>query len=100
MGEIPLKDHIDQRFRDLEARMIAAAETLAERLEGMNQFRRQIETERRDYLTRGEYEIAHRDLNRRVETLEQLVANYGGRLLLVAAMAVVAGALIAHLIKL
>ena len=103
--EIPLKvdllRYVDQRFKDLEQRMIAedralaataaaAAKSLDHRLSSMNEFREQLSKERGSYVTaevhRAEIQTisstasaSQKEVERRLGALEILMANYIGR---------------------
>ena len=67
-----------ERIAALEATVVASKEALAiaraeidRRLEGMNEFRTQINQERSDYLTRDMYDREHGVLVNRVTAVEQ-----------------------------
>ena len=83
--EIPLREYIEQRLVYMERRLddymaghrreqdntLAAME---KRLEGMNEFRQQINDSQVRFVTRPEWETAHRDLGTRLTTFEATVS--------------------------
>jgi len=57
----------------------AAHAVLEGRLEAMNEFRTQIQSERHEFLKKGEYDIHHDQLEKRVNKLENANSNLDGR---------------------
>lgn len=101
LPKVDLIRYVDQRFKDLEQRMIAedralastaaaAAKSLEHRLSAMNEFREQLNKERGLYVTsevhRAEIQAvsastyaSQKENDRRLGALEILMANYVGR---------------------
>lgn len=64
---VSLKEYFDERFRSSERAADKAFGALNERLEGMNQFRAQLERERRDYVTADK----HDELDEKIDELRR-----------------------------
>jgi hypothetical protein len=68
-----LKEYIDQRFTETNRALTKAEAALETRLEGMNQFRAQILTERADLLSKEEYETRHHALEQQLSGAEERI---------------------------
>ncbi len=99
---VPLQEHLeklfDARITAMEKAVGVAKETMESRLEGMNEFRAALTSQASTFLPRSEYglqhaalenkidtaqkqyESSHRDLERKIEKLENLRSNINGRL--------------------
>ena len=93
--EVPLREHMDQRFTDLERRIDLTSQGLERRLEGMNELRAQIDKERGQYLSRTEFEAKYEALADRVRSVEQSVAKATA----VAAFVGAVAGILSHVIK-
>jgi hypothetical protein len=72
-----LKEYFDRRFTDSFKALKEAAKSVSLRLKEMNKLRRQIETERGNYVTREMHDILEKQVNR----LENVMSNYQGRII-------------------
>jgi hypothetical protein len=88
-----LKEEMAQRFeshhreheKEFEAVSLARRE-MERRLDGMNELRRQIDSERGQYIGREQYEASHNQMRDRIQNLETIIANFQGRFWMVAAV--------------
>lgn len=81
-----LDDRMQQRFLSMETAISKSEAILSHRLEGMNEFRKQVLEDRDLYATREaleqhiEWDIkVEQNLDERVRRIEQLAANMAGR---------------------
>ena len=84
MINIDAKEYIDERLRSQSeiqkvlskknAEALKKAEKEMERrLEGMNEFRAQLENQTREFITREQYELSERLINQKIDNLSRLV---------------------------
>ncbi len=78
-------EFIAQHFELNEKAIKKAEEAMQIRLEGMNEFRSQINMERMNYLTRDNYSVIHEELCKRVEKLETTNSFSAGKMWMVMA---------------
>ena len=76
---VSLREYLEARIAAVEAGIVAAKESADMRLEGMNQFRQQIERERSFYVPRGEYQIARDGLEKAVHEQQLKWSNLEGK---------------------
>lgn len=69
---------------DLHESITLAREDMARRLEGMNEFRRQMSETEAKYLTRSEWHTNHESLEKQVRQLERLVWTAAGAATIIA----------------
>jgi chromosome segregation ATPase len=74
------RDYVEERFKSLQRAVDKAEESLTLRLESMNEFRAQINNERRYYVSKAELE----SLEERLNKLENAQSKMEGRLTTVA----------------
>lgn len=97
---ISLREYIDWRFAEEEKHRREAGtlflefntrerSSMEKRLEGMNEFRQQLNDQATRFATRVELELRCNELERRVRILEQFQANITGRIAVVAGMTVI-----------
>lgn len=70
---VSLREYLETKIANVECAVRKAEDILELRLEGMNQFRDQIENERINYITKDLYEAHHSELQAEVANLERLV---------------------------
>ncbi len=106
MTDIPLRDYIEQRWKTHKrehaqerAALLDARANIDRRLEGMNELRAQISSERGEYLTRTEYEAKHEALIARINALEQARSNVEGRMWALGGIVVVIQVALAFAVK-
>lgn len=101
MSDVPLKDYLDgrieemdnrfkDRFDEISANVVKAEHQLNHRLEGMNEFRESLRDQASKFMTRTEYEYAHKALDDKVRSMELAKANFEGRAASVAGLVSVA----------
>jgi len=59
--QVSLRDYVDSRFTSVEQATRVAMDANNYRLEEMNQFRKQLESERSTYVTRNEIDLMNKD---------------------------------------
>jgi hypothetical protein len=78
-GEIEhLREVMDVKFEAQEKALEIALQRLNERLEDMNELRKQITNERGMYLTRERFDSDHAALGQRVSSLELQASKWSG----------------------
>jgi hypothetical protein len=80
--DIPLKEYFDMRFDMLAKQIDATANGLEKRLEGMNEFREQLNQQTRSFISRMELEA----VSDRVNKNENRLSNIEGRIWAVGAI--------------
>ena len=115
MATVSLKEYFDTRFADSEKRhevkygfqdkalSLAKAE-LEQRLEGMNQFRKQLEKQEATFVTRDRADTEHQILTEKINTLNLWKAAQEGKqarsnLISIAAMVISAIFALVHMIQ-
>jgi hypothetical protein len=83
----------------LREALLQAQKDVDRRLEAMNHLREQINAERSTYLPREVYDREHRALADRVTFLEQVTANFQGRLWMLGAFVGLATAIITWIVR-
>ena len=76
---VSLREFIESRIREVENALSASRESLNARLNSMNEFRRQIESERTYFVPRGEYQIAKESQDKAIHDLQLARANQDGK---------------------
>lgn len=71
---------IQIQFSTVEKATALAATAVEKRLEGMNEFRQQLNDQTSRLMTRAEYEGKHESIEKRITFLEKTAANFEGRL--------------------
>lgn len=66
-----LKMHIDQRFAEMRRAIDKAETSLDSRLEGMNEFRAQILSERAHFVTQDNYNQKHDQLDQQIDEVRR-----------------------------
>jgi hypothetical protein len=69
MTDVPLKEHLEVRIREIEKREAIVRADLERRLEGMNEFREQLRLQANTFMTKNSFELEHRLLTRDVKEL-------------------------------
>jgi DNA-binding FadR family transcriptional regulator len=77
---VPLRDYIDRLFSDHHRAHDLSERKLESRLEGMNEIRRQLDTQAATFATREGTEASIRRLDERITVLQQYRANMEGRM--------------------
>ena len=67
---IPLRVYIERIFDEREKTLVLTAKNLEHRLDGLNNLRSEVISDRQTFLTIKVYEVAHAETVRRVSTLE------------------------------
>jgi predicted transcriptional regulator len=114
MSDVPLKEYLEkrldemscrikQRFEEVDANVAKAEQQLNHRLEGMNEFRESLRDQSSRFMTRMEYEYAHKGLDEKVRAMELAKATLEGRaatvsVLISVVVSVVTGVVIALVI--
>jgi|SRR5580692_3605105 hypothetical protein len=91
---ISVKEYIDlkltqekelrEEWRVMNDKLVdMAKDYVQQKLEKMNEMREQINLERGQYLSRGEFMAEHKALDTKVGTMEKILANYQGRLVII-----------------
>jgi len=93
-----VEERFAQFIRYSEDRLSRTEKDLERRLEGMNEFRAQLEKQTRNFVTREYYETKHELIERRITELEKLRNVREGQLTMVVAMAGIGGALLVQVI--
>lgn len=99
--EITLREYIEQRISEMNCRInhrfeevdenVKKAETqLNHRLEAMNEFREAMREQSSKFLTRNEYDYAHKSVEKQIHDMELAKANFEGRAGVVAGLVSVA----------
>jgi hypothetical protein len=73
--KISLKEYVDMRFDEVKYSVATTATQLDKRLDGMNEFRQQLNDQTRTFVSRAEYNA----LVDRVNKNDQRIANFDGR---------------------
>lgn len=83
---ISMRDYVDMRFTNIERATDLASNAVDKRLEGMNEFREQLNKQAALFVTRSELEdklkaesILNRALEARISLLENTISNLQGR---------------------
>lgn len=76
---VSLRDLFEARLEALEKAIHATKESQDLRMESMNEFRRQIERERTDFVPRNEYGIAIGNAEKQIQGLQIAQANQAGK---------------------
>ena len=76
---VSLRDYVESRLDAIKATMEASDKAMEFRLESMNEFRDQINTERRAYITRSEHELIHNQLADDIRMLRESKAKAEGK---------------------
>ena len=97
MDQILWEGHHREHEMEQKALEVARAE-IERRLEGMNELRAQITSERGNYIARAEFEAKHEQITQRLGSLETLQAGVLSRLTVVAALAGVAVSVIVSVV--
>lgn len=69
---VSLKEFIIDKFETMEKAVITAKDALDLRLEGMNEFRKQMAEQAANFMPRSEYLIQHKSIGDRVDALQRL----------------------------
>ena len=88
--QVSLRDYFDQRleemncrfkqrFEEVDSNVHKAEDQLNHRLEGMNEFRSSMKDQAATFMTRSEYDYAHRNLDEKIRAMELAKANFEGR---------------------
>lgn len=75
-----LKEHVERILEEKERATQIAKGEVDRRLDEMNELRRQIETERGQFVTRELYDERHAELENKVEIQRENLSGYGARL--------------------
>lgn len=67
-------------LKSIQMALNLARRELDRRLEGMNEFREQLRAQANTFMTIKEYDIAHKELERRIRALEENKSNLEGRM--------------------
>jgi hypothetical protein len=82
--KIAQEERLREEWRKMNDRMVEAAKGYVDaKLDKMNEMREQIDKERGNLLNRGEFTTKHDALIDRVSKIEQTLANFQGRLLVI-----------------
>jgi hypothetical protein len=73
--KISLKEYVDMRFDEIKYNVTTTAQQLDKRLDSMNEFREQLNTQTRTFISRPEHDA----LVDRVNKNEQKISNFDGR---------------------
>lgn len=106
MSDVPLREHIDQRFADLQLHLEKIRESdreqrdilrqeMERRLEGMNEFREQLQMQTATFVTREMFEHYRTLTNDALVSLGNWRSNLEGRMLVIAALPIVVGTVVA-----
>ena len=93
---VSLRQYVEKVFGQYEAHHTREHQLLAEalehsrqvmeaRLEGMNEFRAQIQDERKDLMSVDRYNVRHELIETKISVMEKTVANMQGRMTAIAA---------------
>jgi hypothetical protein len=73
------KEYVDRRFKESEKALTIASKSLANRLEGMNEIRSQLDRQAASFITRDNAALEFEKVVTRINTLEKLRAEGEGR---------------------
>lgn len=101
MSDVPLKEYFENRLCELNKRfservdeinenVVKAEHQLNHRLEGMNEFRESLRDQSARFLTRAEYDYAHKAIDEKVRSMELARANFEGRVATIASLVSIA----------
>ena len=85
-GEIQRERELRElKITEMEKAIVEAKQRVDERLEAMNELRRQIASERGSFLLREVYDRLHAQFEERVRSLENARSNWEGRIWMIGA---------------
>ena len=99
LADVTWKDYVDIRLAENQKAIEVARDGMEYRLEQMNEFRKQIASERDDYLRKDVYLRGHEDLERRLMSLEAYRSKALGVMAAVAFIITLALGFIDYIIK-
>lgn len=85
MTDVPLQEYLEAKLDSIQEQIAHTAIDLNRRLEAMNDFRAQIQSERGEYVRRDALDIMLTDLTTRLQHLERWLAMIVGGALVMAA---------------
>lgn len=85
MTSVPLREYLEAKLDAIQSQITTTASDLERRLESMNEFRAQIQSERAEYVRRETVDLLVRQLSDRMAAVDRRLSFVTGGALVVAA---------------
>ena len=76
---VSLRDHIEQRLKDMDKATNLAYTNLEKRLDAMNEFRQSLKDQNSTFLTQGEYHVWKKSVDEDIRVLRESKSEIAGK---------------------